>query len=122
MGMIQLLDTNIILYFLAGKLLKILPDKEYYTSVIVEMEILSYPLMNKNSEKKAKEFLSSLKIIELTEEIKEIAIKLRREFNIKLPDAIIIATAKSLNAELLTNDSRLTKAYPHIKQLSLKAD
>jgi hypothetical protein len=38
-----LLDTNAVLYLLGGRLAEALPPGEYLTSVITEMEMLSYP-------------------------------------------------------------------------------
>ncbi|MFC4212577.1 PIN domain-containing protein [Pedobacter lithocola] len=43
-------------------------------------------------------------IIELNSEIKNIVISLRQNYKIKTPDAIIYASAKVLNAKLLTNN------------------
>lgn len=53
--------------------------------------------------------------------VKEAAIRLRRRHGIKLPDAVIAATARVLRAELLTNDLRLLR-LPGLscKQLRLK--
>lgn len=46
-------------------------------------------------------------IIDLTPEIKIQAIHLRRTYKLKLPDAIIAATAVTLKAKFLTNDIQL---------------
>ena len=39
------LDTNAVLYFLAGRLAEPLPQANFYVSVITEIELLSYPLL-----------------------------------------------------------------------------
>ncbi len=44
-----------------------------------------------------------------TEEVKSLAIRLRREHLLKLPDAIVAATALSLGAPLMTNDAKLLR-------------
>lgn len=51
-------------------------------------------------------FFEGLEVIELNKEIVEQVIVYRKNKikKIKLPDAIILATAKYLNAELITND------------------
>ncbi|WP_410176341.1 PIN domain-containing protein [Rickettsia hoogstraalii] len=54
-------------------------------------------------------FLKNFLIINLNEEIAEIAVVLRKENKIKLPDAIIWATAKFTNSILIT---RNTKDFP----------
>jgi predicted nucleic acid-binding protein len=69
-GMIKLLDTNIVLYYLGGKLSENLPKSEYYVSVITEIELLSYPNLNKKAETQIRDFLSELTIVELNSEIK----------------------------------------------------
>jgi len=45
MGVNIVLDTNAVLYFLAGRLAQALPQADFYVSVITEMELLSYPLL-----------------------------------------------------------------------------
>jgi predicted nucleic acid-binding protein len=45
--------------------------------------------------------------IDLSAEIKREAVRLRKESGLKLPDAIVCATAKIKSATLLTNDDRL---------------
>lgn len=37
------LDTNVVLYFLGGRLVNPLPSGQYFISVITEIELLSYP-------------------------------------------------------------------------------
>jgi hypothetical protein len=54
-------------------------------------------------------FLSAVTVVELTEEIRVLAIELRRIHALKLPDAIIAATALSLQAQLVTNDTKLLR-------------
>lgn len=51
MAIIKLLDTNIVLYYLAGKLDQPLPKAEYYVSVITEIELLSYSKLADHSKK-----------------------------------------------------------------------
>lgn len=101
------LDTNAILYFLGGRLAEPLPQADVYISVITEIELLSYPLLNTEDETEIHSFLNDVTIINLTEQIKQAAIKLRRQYRLKLPDALIVATAHCWNAVLLTNDSKL---------------
>ena len=76
-------------------------------SVITEMELLSYPSMRKGEEIIVRDFLDKITVVGLDNNIKELAIALRKNYKLKLPDAIVAATAKSLNANLLTNDLKL---------------
>jgi len=104
-----LLDTNIILYLLGGRLAEPLPEGNYYVSVMTEMELLSYPDLDTQTEQKIRYFLAQLTLINLDESIKTKAIQLRRQHTLKLPDAIIVATALTLNVPLLSNDLRLNR-------------
>lgn len=105
----RLLDTNAIQYLLGGKLARPLEPAQYFVSIISEMELLSSPSLDASATGNVKAFLSAITLVQLTPEIKELAINLRRQHSLKLPDAIIAATAMHLNAQLLTNDTKLLK-------------
>jgi len=109
MGLKKVLDTNAILYFLGGKLARPLSRAEYFVSVVSEMELLSYPSLNDASLAQIRSFLSELTVVELTGEIRALAVDLRRKHGLKLPDAIVAATAISLQAQLVTNDTKLLR-------------
>jgi len=53
-------------------------------------------------------FLSELKIENISEEIKQNTIQIRKSTNLKLPDCIIAATSMSLNIPLVTSDKQLS--------------
>jgi len=114
----RLLDTNTVLYLLAGRLAEPLIAGEYFVSVITEMELLSYPLIEAEHEGQIQSFLSKVAVVELNSEIKRTAIEIRRVAGLKLPDAIIAATAMVIDAELLTNDRKL-QSIPGITVRSL---
>lgn len=103
----QFLDTNIILYLLGGRLASPLPKGRCFVSVITEIELLSYHSLDTRSEMEVRRFLSNIHIVLLTPTVKETAIRLRRQYSIKVPDAIISASALIVEAELLTNDMKL---------------
>jgi predicted nucleic acid-binding protein len=103
-----MLDTNIALYYLGGRLTVPLPNGIYYASIITEMELLSYPGLSPTEEQQIRNFLTQLLIIGIDELIKNTAIALRKQHRLKLPDAIISGTFQSLNALLLTNDLKLS--------------
>ena len=105
----RVLDTNAILYLLGGKLRQPLPTGQYFISVISEMELLSYPLLDESAQSRIEAFLSEIIIVGLNEPVKKLAIVLRREHKLKLPDAIVAATALSLGAALVTNDANLLR-------------
>ena len=103
-----LLDTNIVLYLLGGRLADPLLSGRYFVSVITEIELLSYPSLNSDEERQIRNFLSEITVVGIDSNIKELAITLRKNYRLRLPDAIIVATAKSLDAILFTNDLGLT--------------
>lgn len=109
MGLKRLLDTNIVLYHLAGRLAQPLEPADYYVSVITELELLSYPGLNADTENRIQSFLGELTVVQLTADICKTTIELRRRNRLKLPDAIIAGTAKAIGAELVTNDENLLK-------------
>jgi predicted nucleic acid-binding protein len=102
-----LLDTNAVLYLLGDRLAFPLEPGRYYTSVISEMKLLSYPSLTAEEENRLRSFLQSITVVELTQEVKKAAVELRRRHTVKLPDAIVAASAVVLGAELLTNDRQL---------------
>jgi predicted nucleic acid-binding protein len=103
------LDTNIVLYLLGGRLLKPLPIGEFYLSVITEMELLSYHSLTEAERTRIQALLSQVTIINLDETVKNEAIALRQRYRLKLPDAIVCATALSTNSTLLSNDAQLAR-------------
>jgi predicted nucleic acid-binding protein len=50
-----------------------------------------------------------VEIIGLTKEVKELAIELRRSHRLRLPDAIVAASALVYDAVLLSNDQQLSR-------------
>jgi predicted nucleic acid-binding protein len=104
---IILLDTNIALYYLGGRLAAPLPHGQYHVSIITEIELLSYFSLSLTEEQQIRNFLAQIVIVGIDDAIKDIAIMLRKRHRLKLPDAVIVATTQSLGAVLLTNDLKL---------------
>ncbi|MCX7825513.1 MAG: type II toxin-antitoxin system VapC family toxin [Verrucomicrobiae bacterium] len=101
------LDTNVPFYLLGGRLAEPLPAGDYGISVIKEMELLAYPTLTPEEEDHVRQFIANLAICELTPTVRLRAVALRRAERLKLPDAIICATAIEHGVELWTNDTRL---------------
>ena len=106
-----LLDTNIVLYLLNGEetLIPLLEEKNLFLSFITQLELLSTRYLSPDDNLKIKEFISECTVIDITSEIKDITINIRQNYNIKLPDCIIIATSLWLNMPLITADHDFTK-------------
>lgn len=109
-----LIDSNIILYLLNGDraLAQFLSDKRLYVSVISEIETLSYPPLTPNDISVIHNFFQELTIIELTSEIKQKSIEVHRNYRLKLPDAIIAATALYYSFPLFSADSIFERIEP----------
>ena len=84
-------------------------DAKQFTSVVVRMELLAKPGLPPDELAKIRAFLGSVTVVPLTEEIEEEAAAIRLDTRLKLPDAIVAATAVKVGAVLLTNDGVFTK-------------
>ncbi len=80
-------------------------------SQISRIEMLSYWALTSDEEVKIGTMLSAMTVIMLDEIIELEAIALRRRTRLKLPDAIIAATARVHSLQLLTLDERLDAAF-----------
>lgn len=105
-----LLDTNAILYVLGGDqtLASFLNSKDLFTSIITEIELLSFKKITPKETKSITSFLSELKIETISEEIKKATISIRKSTSLKLPDCIIAATAICLDIPLVTADKQFS--------------
>ena len=79
------------------------------------MELLAYKNMTKKEEKVIIEFVSQCKVITINNSIKQSTIKIRKKYNTKLPDSIIIATALYLDLPLITADV----AFKNVEELNM---
>ena len=105
-----LLDTNILIDFLhavpaAREEMNRYTDKAI--SIITWMEVMAGAPAP--ATQGTREFLDAFTLVELNEKIAERAVTLRREHRLKLPDAIIWASAQVQAMLLVTRD---TKGFP----------
>ena len=103
------LDTNVVIYAQKGALAEALPHGLYFVSVITEIELLSFPNLTAEQEEALLALLSDVSVVGIDEEVKRRSVALRRRFRLRLPDAIIAATAMTLDADLLTNDTAMAR-------------
>ena len=106
-----LTDTNIILYFLRGDsaVVEMLSDHDLTISFITELEVLAYPSISVQEQMLIKDFLALCSIVDMNAKIKRLIIELRKKYRLKLPDAIIAATAIYANLPLVTADKQFGK-------------
>lgn len=108
-GSKALLDSNVII--LASKEevdieLLLSAYDEFHVSMITFMEVYGFAFANPDEEDLINDIFANLEITEVNTKIAKQAILYRKNKikKIKLPDAIILATAKYLGAELITDD------------------
>jgi predicted nucleic acid-binding protein len=106
-----LLDTNVVLYLLSGNktITAILEGTQPYVSFITQLELLGYKGISSKDLQMIKNFLDECVIVDISEEIKNHTISIRRKHQIKLPDSIIEGTAMFLEIPLLTGDKGFSK-------------
>ena len=118
-GINFLIDTNIIIYLTQGKL-KINDFAKQggclYISSISYIETLGYPFQNQEEEKDFTKLCEMFERIFLTKEIEKQTIAIRKTNKIKLPDAIIAATAMVYNLTLVTHN---TDDFKNIQELKI---
>jgi hypothetical protein len=113
-GIKFLLDTNFILGLLkshpevlAAISLRNLSVSECGYSAITRMELLGFPGISREEESMIRQKLERLTYLPLTRAVEDVVIGLRQTRKIKLPDAVIAATAICAGVELLTLDQHL---------------
>ena len=108
-----LIDTNILIYYLAGAI----PDDErpvidrilqesFNISIITRIELLGWKDHTPEGLAKAKSLLDCAYCLPLADALAEKTIEIRINVDISLPDAVIAASALSLDATLVTRNER----------------
>lgn len=104
-GKTFILDTNIIIHLSYGELNMtdlFSSGDNLCISAISYMEALGYPFKTKKDESFVRMLCNSFDLIDLTKPIIEKTIEIRKKAKIKLPDAIIAASALVNKATLVT--------------------
>jgi predicted nucleic acid-binding protein len=76
-----------------------------YISLITYIEVLGYNFQNENDKLMTMQILRLFEIVNPDIDIADLTIGYRKMKKIKVPDAIILATARKLNAMLLTSNT-----------------
>ncbi len=108
-GISILADTNIIVYLLNGndRIAELLDGKEVYLSFISELELFGKRNLTASEKRKIQSLLDDCVIVDINASIKATVIRLREKYALKLPDAIVAATAIEYNLPLFTADKQL---------------
>jgi len=107
----NLIDTNVAIFYFGLALTKesekyidqILVGK-YFISVINRIELLGFKEINKKESDAISSFIANSTIFDLDEDIIIETIKIRKNYAIKLPDAIIAASCLVNNCSLISNN------------------
>lgn len=119
MGKKFLIDTNILIEYVgdllpkeANNFISEIIDENFLISIINKIEILGH----QSVDQKVEDFISLAESILISNDIVKTTISLRKRHKIKLPDAIIAATAIENDLIILT---RNTKDFIIIKDLEV---
>ncbi|MCP4154458.1 MAG: type II toxin-antitoxin system VapC family toxin [bacterium] len=108
-----LVDTNILIYAFGGSI----PDSQqerltdifkhsFDISIITKIEFLGWKKHTEEGFRKAQDFLMHANVLYLDKSVADVAIKIRQNHSIKLPDALIAATALHYNYNLVTRNAK----------------
>lgn len=104
-------DTNILIFLLNGDpdISEILDGKELVISVITELEVKSFPKVSENELEVIDRLVEECQVININQEIKKLAVEIRRTRTLKLPDAIVAASAYYSKLPIFTADKEFKK-------------
>ena len=116
-----LYDTNIFIDYLAEEPAVLplfselfLSQNEVIISSIVRIELLSFPELSNEEEAVIADLLMQFERVPLLPQIEDRTIQLRRHHRIKLPDALIAATALHCSACVMTRNLDDFKRVPEL--------
>ena len=103
------IDTNIIIHFLSGDktLTELLEGKSIFISIITKLELLSYHDLTERDQKKLEGFLSECTVVELNSTVQNKTVEIRKQYKLKLPDSIFVASAIWLDLPIISSDRSL---------------
>ena len=110
-----LLDTNAIVALLRGEpaLEHSLREAEWVgISILSQIEFLAFPNMSAQDRQAFQQFSVRVDVVNLDRAdpaLIDRIVHVRQQHRVKLPDAIIVATALERNATLITDDAKLHK-------------
>jgi predicted nucleic acid-binding protein len=113
MGVKYLWDTNTAIYYLqnqfspqAEKFIdELLKKNTPVISAITEIELLCWNTSEEKDIELIRSFINDVEVIELEQLVKLKTVDIRKKYKIKLPDAIIAATAVAYNLIIITRNT-----------------
>ena len=101
----KLVDTNILIYLSKKQLAfnKVAsPGDKLFISVITYMEVMGFPFTDIHEKNMVEEICKNIPVIGLDQNVVDKVILIKQTHKIKLPDAIILATALVNQFDLIT--------------------
>jgi len=109
-GANYLVDTNFLIYLLNGNAsVKPYLNNNFFLSEITEMELLGVKDIPQLALKTRAALIDNCFLVNFNSDIKEIAIRIKQRATIKLPDAIIAASALYMGMPLISADKDLAR-------------
>ncbi|MBW4581748.1 MAG: type II toxin-antitoxin system VapC family toxin [Tildeniella nuda ZEHNDER 1965/U140] len=108
-----LLDTNAIIALLQGnqRLIQRLQTAAWIgISIISQLEFLAFTELSESERQAFSQFLQRVEVVGLSSDqtrLIEQIVAVRQQYRVKLPDAVIVATAMQAEATLVTADQQL---------------
>lgn len=104
-------DTKVLIYLLDGQrsAADLLTDCRLYFSFITEIELLSFKRLTQREEQAIRQVLQAGTVLHSDAELTNNATRLRRQYGLEVPDAIIVATATRYDLPLVSADRVLSK-------------
>jgi predicted nucleic acid-binding protein len=123
MGIRYLWDTNTVIYFLQKQfperaeafIMRSLKEGQPCVSAITEIELLCWNKASQKDLDTIHSFITDAMIIELEPDIKIKAAEIKKIHKLKLPDAIIAATALVYELTLITRNTKDFSNIPNLK-------
>jgi predicted nucleic acid-binding protein len=114
------LDTSALVDYAKGApdIRAFIEGADIHISVITEIEFMAWPGTKEERIPEARSFLSEFSSSGIGDAIRDYAAWIRRTYKLKLPDAVIAATAKHLKAPLVTRDKGFKK-IAHLIEVQL---
>jgi len=121
MGKRYLIDTNVVLDFMGNRFsqevriaLASIIDDEINLSVINQIELLGFSMV----EQDLVDFVNCSNISPMDDDIVQKTIDVRRKYKIKLPDAVIAATAIFCGFTLITSNTKDFRAVSGLEVIN----
>ncbi len=126
MGTTYLLDTNTVIYFLDN----LMPEKSLdfieqrldeqggVISIISKIELMGWRDGSPKQLQNVTDFIHDIEVLPLTDAVVDKTIEIRRSQKIKLPDAVIAATAIVHDFTLISRNDEDFRKIPGLKYLN----